>query len=123
MKLFTTVCGAVAQVPTQLCAVACIVMAQKAKIKAIIFFIFLLFLSSIKVGAAGVKGAGIVMSTVLLEAIGMPLTVIPIFAAIWPAIDPPHTLLNNVSDIVGTSVIAKRLGLMDEKIYNSDIED
>ena len=49
-------------------------------------FIFLGIILS--VGAAGVKGAGIVMSTVLLEAIGMPLTLIPILAAIWPAIDP-----------------------------------
>ena len=72
----------------------------------------------LSVGAAGVKGAGIVMSTVLLEAIGMPLTVIPIFAAIWPAIDPPHTLLNNVSDIVGTTVIAKRLDMIDMDVYN-----
>lgn len=72
----------------------------------------------LSVGAAGVKGAGIVMSTVLLEAIGMPLTIIPIFAAIWPAIDPPHTLLNNVSDIVGTTVIAKRLDLIDMDVYN-----
>ena len=38
-------------------------------------FIFLGIILS--VGAAGVKGAGIVMSTVLLEAIGMPLTLIP----------------------------------------------
>lgn len=53
-------------------------------------FIFLGIILS--VGAAGVKGAGIVMSTVLLEAIGMPLTLIPILAAIWPAIDPIHTL-------------------------------
>ena len=87
----------------------------------LVLYVFLGIILS--VGAAGVKGAGIVMSTVLLEAIGMPLTVIPIFAAIWPAIDPPHTLLNNVSDIVGTSIIAKRLGLIDENVYNSEIVD
>lgn len=87
----------------------------------LVMYVFLGIILS--VGAAGVKGAGIVMSTVLLEAIGMPLSVIPIFAAIWPAIDPPHTLLNNVSDIVGTTIIAKRLGLMDETVYNSPDED
>ena len=69
------------------------------------------------IGAAGVKGAGIVMSTVLLQALGMPLSVIPIIAAIWPVIDPAHTLLNNTSDIVGTAVIAKRLGKMDMSTY------
>ena len=72
----------------------------------------------LSIGAAGVKGAGIVMSTVLLQAIGMPLDIIPIYAAIWPVIDPPHTLLNNVSDIVGTTVIAKRLNMMDMDVYN-----
>lgn len=81
-------------------------------------YIFLGIILSI--GAAGVKGAGVVMSTVLLETIGMPLTIIPIFAAIWPTIDPAHTLLNNVSDIVGTTVIAKRLNLIDEKVYNEE---
>lgn len=47
----------------------------------------------------------------------MPLDVIPIFAAIWPVIDPPHTLLNNTSDLVGTAIIGKRLGKMDMDIY------
>lgn len=81
----------------------------------LVLYIFLGIILS--VGAAGVKGAGIVMSTVLLQAIGMPLDVIPIFAAIWPVIDPPHTLLNNTSDLVGTAIIGKRLGKMDMDIY------
>ncbi len=71
----------------------------------------------LSVGAAGVKGAGIVMSTVLLQAIGMPLTVIPIFAAIWPAIDPIHTLLNNTSDLIGTAVVARQLKKMDMDVF------
>lgn len=74
----------------------------------------------LSVGAAGVKGAGIVMSTVLLEAIGMPLTVIPIFAAIWPAIDPAHTLMNNTSDLVGTALIARQLDKMDMDVFNAE---
>ena len=81
----------------------------------LVLYIFLGIILS--VGAAGVKGAGIVMSTVLLQAIGMPLDVIPIFAAIWPVIDPPHTLLNNTSDLVGTAIIGKRLGKKDMDIY------
>lgn len=80
-------------------------------------FIFLGIILS--VGAAGVKGAGIVMSTVLLEAIGMPLTLIPILAAIWPAIDPIHTLMNNTSDLVGTMLIALQLDKVDMNVYNS----
>lgn len=78
-------------------------------------FIFLGMILSI--GAAGVKGAGIVMSTVLLETLGMPLTLIPILAAIWPVIDPAHTVLNNVGDLSGTAIIAKRLGFMDMEVF------
>ena len=42
----------------------------------VVQFIFLGIILS--VGAAGVKGAGIVMSTVLLETMGMPLSLIPV---------------------------------------------
>ncbi len=59
-----------------------------------------------------------VMSTVLLETLGMPLTLIPILAAIWPVIDPAHTVLNNAGDLVGTTVIARRLGRMDMEVFN-----
>lgn len=82
----------------------------------IVRFIFLGMILSI--GAAGVKGAGVVMSTVLLETLGMPLTLIPILAAIWPVIDPAHTLLNNVGDLAGTAIIAKRLDMMDMEIFD-----
>lgn len=82
----------------------------------IVQFVFLGMILSI--GAAGVKGAGVVMSTVLLETLGMPLTLIPILAAIWPVIDPAHTLLNNVGDLCGTTIVAKRLNLMDMKVFD-----
>ena len=83
----------------------------------IIQFVFLGMILSI--GAAGVKGAGVVMSTVLLETLGMPLTLIPILAAVWPVIDPGHTVLNNVGDLAGTAIIAKRLGMMDMDVFGS----
>lgn len=76
----------------------------------------------LSVGAAGVKGAGVIMSTVLLETIGMPLSLIPILAAIWPAIDPCHTVLNNVGDLIGTSIIARQLGEMDMDVYEGKTE-
>lgn len=74
----------------------------------------------LSVGAAGVKGAGVIMSTVLLETIGMPLSLIPILAAIWPAIDPCHTVLNNVGDLIGTTIISRQLGEMDMDVYESN---
>lgn len=82
----------------------------------VVQFIFLGIILS--VGAAGVKGAGIVMSTVLLETMGMPLSLIPILAAIWPAIDPAHTVLNNTSDLVGTMVVSCQLNKTDMAIYD-----
>jgi len=83
----------------------------------IVQFVFLGLILSI--GAAGVKGAGVVMSGVLLESLGMPLTLIPILAAIWPAIDPCHTTLNNAGDLVGTVVVSRSLDKMDMDVFNS----
>lgn len=80
---------------------------------------FVFFGLILSIGAAGVKGAGVVMSGVLLEALGMPLTLIPILAAIWPVIDPAHTTLNNVGDLVGTAVVARSLDRMDMDVYNN----
>lgn len=79
---------------------------------------FLFFGLVLPVGAAGVKGAGIVMSGVLLEALGMPLTLLPILAAIWPTIDALDTTLNNVGDLAGTVVVARSLDRMDMEVYN-----
>lgn len=82
----------------------------------IVQFVFLGLILSI--GAAGVKGAGVVMSGVLLESLGMPLTLIPILAAIWPAIDPCHTTLNNVGDLAGTVIVSRSLDKMDMDVFN-----
>lgn len=82
-------------------------------------FIFLALILSI--GAAGVKGAGIVMSTIIISTlIGEEgLVLIPILAAVWPTIDPFATLANNVGDLVGTTVVSKQMGLLDEEVFNS----
>lgn len=80
-------------------------------------FIFLGLVLSI--GAAGVKGAGIVMSSVLLQTVGYPLTLVPLLAAIWPVIDIPHTTANVSGDLAGTIVVAKSMDALDEKVFNS----
>ena len=74
-------------------------------------FIFLGLVLS--VGAAGVKGAGIVMSSVLLQTVGMPLTLVPILAAVWPIIDICHTTCNVSGDMAGTMIVAKSLNELD----------
>lgn len=101
-----------------LCVFASNLYGMPLSIGSIAQYIFLGIVLS--VGAAGVKGAGVIMSTVLLETIGMPLSLIPILAAIWPAIDPCHTVLNNVGDLIGTSIISRQLGEMDMDVYNGE---
>ncbi|WP_338062654.1 cation:dicarboxylate symporter family transporter [Virgibacillus halotolerans] len=73
----------------------------------------------LSIGAAGVRGAGIVMSIVLFEALGMPLLIIPILAAIWPVIDTGHTTVNIAGDLNGTTIVAKRTNDLDDKIFNT----
>jgi Na+/H+-dicarboxylate symporter len=82
----------------------------------ILQFVFLGLVLSI--GAAGVKGAGIVMSTILLSTLGLPLTLVPILAAIWPVIDIGHTTVNITGDLTGTTMVASQLEMVDEEIYN-----
>lgn len=73
---------------------------------------------ALSIGAAGVKGAGVVMSTVLLSTVGLPLTLVPILAAIWPIIDIGHTTTNITGDLVGTTMVASQMDMIDESIYS-----
>jgi Na+/H+-dicarboxylate symporter len=79
-----------------------------------------LFLSlALSVGCAGVKGAGIVTSAIMLQAIDVPTAVIvPILAAIWPVLDIGNTCCNVTGDLVATAVLANRLGMLDKDIFN-----
>lgn len=74
---------------------------------------------ALAIGAAGVRGAGIVMSAVLFEALGLPLDLIPLLAAIWPIIDVAHTGLNITSDLAGTATVSAQTKDMDRKIFNA----
>lgn len=82
-------------------------------------FMFLGLILSI--GAAGVKGAGIVMSTILLQTLNLPLTLVPIFAAIWPIIDIGHTTTNITGDLVGTTIVAANIGEIDVNEFNNSV--
>jgi len=82
----------------------------------IIQFVFLGLVLSI--GTAGIKGAGIVISTVLLQTLGLPLTIVPILASIWPVVDVGHTACNVSGDLCGTTIIASRLNMMDPAVFN-----
>ena len=53
------------------------------------------------------------MSSVLLQTVGMPLTLVPILAAVWPIIDICHTTCNVSGDVAGTIIVAKSLNELD----------
>lgn len=73
------------------------------------------------IGAAGVKGSGIVMSTIIVQTLigDAGLTLIPILAAVWPTLDPFATTANNVGDLTGTTLVSKSLHVLDKEVYNS----
>ncbi|MDF2677335.1 MAG: glutamate:protein symporter [Bacillota bacterium] len=75
----------------------------------------------LSMGAAGVKGAGIVLSATLLQTLGLPLELVSIFAAIWPVIDIAHTTANVVGDLVGVSIIASNAGEMNVDEFNKSV--
>ena len=79
-------------------------------------FIFLGLVLSF--GTAGVKGAGVVVSGILLQTLHMPLTLIPILASLWPIIDIGHTVCNVTGDIVATAVVARRMDLLDQRSFD-----
>jgi len=80
---------------------------------------FLFLGLALSFGTAGVKGAGIVMSTILLQTIGIPTVVIvPILASIWPVLDVGNTCCNVSGDLVGTTLVASRFQMLDLEVFN-----
>jgi len=76
---------------------------------------------ALSIGTAGVKGAGIITSTILLQTIGLPtVIIIPILTSIWPVLDVGNTCCNVTGDLVGTAIIASRFGMIDEKTFNDN---
>jgi len=86
-----------------------------------LFMVQVVFLSVVlSVSTAGIKSAGAVMSAVLLETLGLPLTLIPILYTIWPVIDIGHTTCNITGDLCGTMVVGSRLKNLDKAIFNGE---
>jgi Na+/H+-dicarboxylate symporter len=83
-----------------------------------LLFQFIFLGLALSIGTAGVKGGGIVMSGILLQTLNLPLTLIPLLASLWPILDIGHTVCNVTGDLVGTSVVGSRLGMLDPKVYS-----
>ncbi len=65
------------------------------------------------IGAAGIPAAGLVMISVILEAVGLPLEGLALILAIDPLLDMCRTAVNVWSDSCGAVVIARTEGEID----------
>lgn len=70
-------------------------------------------------GVAGVPGGGIMMSAVMMQVMGLPLTIVPWVAGIYRLIDMPNTMLNVTGDTVGMVTTAAVLGELDREAFDA----
>ncbi len=70
-------------------------------------------------GVAGVPGGGIMMSAIMMQTMGLPLTIVPWVAGIYRLIDMPNTMLNITGDTVGMVITAAVVGDLDRETFNS----
>jgi len=70
-------------------------------------------------GVAGVPGGGIMMSAIMMQTMGLPLTIVPWVAGIYRLIDMPNTMLNVTGDTVGMVTTASLIGDLDRDVFNA----
>lgn len=70
-------------------------------------------------GVAGVPGGGIMMSAIMMQVMGLPLTIVPWVAGIYRLIDMPNTMLNVTGDTVGMVVTSSVLGDLDREVFDA----
>ena len=75
---------------------------------------------SMAAGVAGVPGGGIMMSAIMMQTMGLPLTIVPWVAGIYRLIDMPNTMLNVTGDTVGMVTTAAVLGDLDREKFNRE---
>lgn len=69
-------------------------------------------------GVAGVPGGGIMMSAIMMQSMGLPLTIVPWVAGIYRLIDMPNTMLNVTGDTVGMVTTTSLLGTLNRDKFN-----
>lgn len=72
------------------------------------------------IGSAGIPGAGLIMLTLVLNAIGLPVEGIAIIAGVDRILDMARTTVNIVGDCAVCCVIAKSEGELDTAIFNGE---
>lgn len=70
------------------------------------------------VGCAGVPAAGLVVLPMILSAVGLPLEVIGMIAAVNRVIDMISTTMNITGDTFASVIVAKSEGELDQHLYN-----
>ena len=75
------------------------------------------------VGTAGVPGVGLIMLSMVLQAVGLPIEGIALIIGIDRILDMARTAINITGDAVCTLIIAKSEGELNEAIYNADVEE
>jgi len=69
--------------------------------------IALLTVVLVSIGTAGVPGAGLIMLTIVLETLGLPLTVVGFVAAVDPILGRIATMNNVTGDLAVSALVAK----------------
>lgn len=70
-------------------------------------------------GCAGVPGGGIAIAVILVKAFNLPEDVVAWIAAVFAYLDITGTPMNVWGDMVCTTIVAKREGLLDMEKFNS----
>jgi len=82
--------------------------------------VILVFVSMVSaIGAAGIPGTGIVMLSVVLNAMGLPLEGIALVAGVDRLREMVSAMVNVTGDAVATVFIAKKENQIDEKKYHA----
>lgn len=74
------------------------------------------------IGTAGVRGAGIVMLSMVFHQVGLPIEGIALLLAVDPILDMIRTAVNLTGDTAVTVAVAKRNNMLDEDVFNTPLE-
>ncbi len=73
------------------------------------------------IGTAGVPGVGLIMLSMVLQAVGLPIEGIALIIGIDRILDMSRTAINITGDAICTIIVAKSEGEFDEKVFNSAV--
>lgn len=68
-------------------------------------------------GVAGVPGGSIMMAAVMLQTMGLPLTIVPWIAGIFRLLDMPNTMINLTGDTVGMVCVSNKMEDLDRNVF------